>query len=292
MSNGNGFGSGFPAPGMPGMGMGGGGLPGAPMGAPGAGFVLEIPADPTWEPFESTDVLEVDGYFSARIARESPRSDGTRTPGVFLTLEIQDEDFRGKILSKFMTDPRVTKSNTWFVWRNLLRSLTGSVDQARAAFQYSPGKLTGHVIYVKTEPYLDDNDWRTSVANFVTKQEWEEAVKRNAHRWPSKRQAGVLGGLPGGLPGMPGGLPGFPGVASAFPGLQGAPSSMAPGPAPAAAVLAAAAPAQSQTAWGFPSPAGAVPPPAPPPASTAPPATPQPSGTPVMLGFPMPGSRQ
>lgn len=272
MSSGNGFGSGFPASGMPGMGAGG--LSGAPMSAPGVGFVLEIPADPTWEPFESTDVLEVDGYFSARIARESPRSDGTRTPGVFLTLEIQDEDFRGKVLSKFMTDPRATKSNTWFVWRNLLRSLTGSVDQARAAFQYSPGKLTGHTIYVKTEPYLDDNAWRTSVANFVTKQEWEEAVKRNAHRWPSKRQAGGLGGLPGGLPG-------FPGPAAAFPGLQGAPTGSAPTPAVA----------QPQQSWGFPPPAGAVPPPVPVAAPTTPPATPQPSGTPVMLGFPMPGQR-
>lgn len=235
--NGNNQGPGFPGFGAP------GGQPGAPApftpgppapaaGAPpmadASGFVLDFDEDSTWQPFETTDVLEKDGYYCCRIVKEAPRQDGNKSPGVFLTLEVTDQDAAGKTLSKFMTDPRATKSNTWFVWRNLFLSITGDINQARAKFRYTPGMLTNQYCFIKTAAYMDNsNEMRTGVDSFVTKQQWEEATKAGRHRWPAKPKGGTTAQLPTGLPG--GG--GFPG--GGFPGLPGAPAAPTPG-APAA----------------------------------------------------------
>lgn len=281
--------------------------PGTNPGMAGGGFVLDIPADPNWEPFETTDVLEKDGYYACKITREAARSDSAKSSGVFLTLEIVDEDARGKRLSKFMMDPRTAKSNVWFVWRNLFMSITGNKAQAQAAIRYTPGMLTGQYVFVKTEPYQDGETLRTSVQTFVTKDEWENATKENRHRWVTKPKAASA--LPGGLPG------GFPGGGSGFPGLPGAPaagtapqaSMPAPQPmaAPAPAVTAPMAPPPVMQPAAAPSPftspgfgGFAAPPPvmqaAPPVAPAAPqfaaPVAPQPAGAPAMLGAFPPGT--
>lgn len=208
-------------PGMP-------GAPGAAPGAQGSAFVLDIPPDPTWEPFDTTDVLDNDGYYCAQITKEAVRSDSSKKPGVFLTLTIQDEDARGKILSKLMVDPRQTQKDTWFTWRNLIRSITGGLDHSRAGMQYIPGMFTNQVVYIKTGAYNDDGgNQRTGVDTFTIKAEWEAAVKAGRHRWPAKIKAGgASGALPSGLPG------GFPGAS--FPGLPGAPTPPVPGQMPVA----------------------------------------------------------
>lgn len=277
------------------------GFPGmsAPMGAPAgmgapAAFVLDVPPDPTWEPFESTDVLETDGYYMCRVTRESARADTTKKAGVFLTLEIQDEDARGKILSKFMNDPRATQKQSWFVWRNLIRSITGGLDNARAGFQYTVGMLAaqGSIVYVKTAAYNDDDgQMRTGVDGFHTKDEYEAAVQGKRHRWPAKVKGGAAA-LPSGLPTA------FPGAS--FPGLAGAPVAPVPGAPPVAPQPTAAAPmVQPQTA---PAPAAAppaqgfgFPPPGAPPVGAAPPAQgfafPAPQvapAPPASPGFPFP----
>jgi hypothetical protein len=253
MNNGQGF------PGAP-----GGGFPGAAGAAPTTGFVLDIPPDPTWEPFETTDVLEMDGLYACRITRESARTDTSKSSGVFITLEILDEDARGKVLSKFLPDPRTTKSNVWFVWRGLIRSITGGLDGARQGFQYRPGTFANQVCYAKTEPYLDGQDQRTSIAQFVTKEEYDAAVAGKRHRWPSKPKTSAL---PGGLPSA------FP--MAAFPGMTGpsAPTGFPPAPQPGGAPMtqppqpapqpqaAPAFPGFAQPAGGSaPAPSGSMPP--------------------------------
>jgi len=299
MDNGQNAG-GFPAAGA---------VPGTNPGMAGGGFVLDIPADPTWEPFETTDVLEQDGYYACKITRESARQDGSKSSGVFLTLEIVDEDARGKRLSKFMMDPRTSKSNVWFVWRNLFLSITGNKAQAQAAVRYTPGMLTGQYVFVKTEPYMDGESLRTSVQNFITREEWETAHKEKRARWKSapKAAAALPGGLPGGFPGagFPG-LPGGPSASGAAPQAMPAPQVMA-APAPVAAapmapppvMQPATAPGPFAGGGGFPGFAapGAPAAPAPvfaapavaPAAPMAPPVAPQPDGTPSMLSqFPAP----
>lgn len=273
-------GNGFPgAPAMPGMGA----MPGvAPEAAAGVGFVLDIPADPTWEPFDTTDVLETDGYYAVRITREGARTDSQKKAGVFLTLEIQDEDARGKVLSKFMQDPRATQKDSWFVWRNLIRSVSGGLDQARAGLRYTTGMLAGQLAYVKTGAYTDgDGQQRTGVDNWCTKDEYEKAVASKTHRWPAKARGGnaaLPGGLPSGFPGT-----GFPGLGGA-PGAPGAPGTapmvqapMAPQPI-AAAPMVQAAPAQVQQVQQHP--------------TVAPVAPTTPGFPPVGAGFPPPVTAQ
>ena len=221
--------------GMPGMNNGAGMMPNnAPTGAPVA-FVLDIPVDLTWQPFETTDALEMDGYYACRISRESPRNDGAKSAGLFITLEILDEDQRGKNLSKFLPDPRQQQKNVWFVWRGLIRSIVGSTEGAQQSFSYRPGVFTGQVCYIKTEPYVDGNETRTSVASFITKDEYDNAVKTGKHRWPSKPKASGMA-LPGGMPSA------FP-MGTGFPGAMGGPVPPSPqaafAPAPAGAPMTA-----------------------------------------------------
>ena len=224
---------------------GGFGIPGGGpmMGAPApmqaqVGFVLDIPADPTWEPFDTTDVLDQDGYYQAKITKESGRNDPGKSQGIFLTMEIQDADARGKILSRFLPDPRTAKGNVWFVWRGLLRSITGTVDGARQGLRYQPGMFTGQLVYIKTERSQRDDRVSTDIDTWVTGPEWQAAVQSGRHRWaPKPMQAGgnvgaLPGGVPGGFPGLPGA--GAPATLQLGAGLPGAPSAALP-IAPAAA---------------------------------------------------------
>jgi hypothetical protein len=193
-----------------------------------AGLVIDIEPDPTWEPFDIPDVLEQDGYYCCRIVREGARSDSSKSPGIFLTLEIQDADAQGKRISKFLSDPRTTKSDTKFVWRNIIRSITGTLDAARAGFRYVPGAFANQIIYVRTGAYAEGDSMRTGVETFVTKDEYDQAVAGKKHRWTPKPK-GDRTALPTGLPGA------FP-AASGFPGMPGAPSGATPSvPAPPSA---------------------------------------------------------
>ncbi len=259
------------------------GVPGAQVQqAAGAGFVLMIPADPIWEPFEMTDSLDNDGYYLARIKGEKPRTDADKSAGLFLTLEILDEDAKGRTVSKFLPDPNRTKGNTWWIWRSLIRSITGSLEVAKQGLNYTPGMFTNQVVAIRTAAYADDNATRTGVEAFVLKSEHEEAVAANRHRWPAKVKpagAGPVGALPGGLPAA------FPGVGGG--GLPGAPSGGGvPRPTGAAPIVQgfpqAGAPAQA-------APAAFV---APPPAAVPAPAgfpTQQPQApAPAPFGFPAP----
>ncbi len=294
-ASGFGAGAGFPAP-------------GAMVGqaAQPAGIVIDIPADPTWEPFDVTDQLEMDGYYACRIKKEAGRSDPGKSPGVFLTLELQDPDAVGKMLSKFMPDPNSTKGNTFFLWRGIARSIMGDLNLARTGFRYTPGTFANQPCYVRTGAYLDDGgSMRTGVDAFVTQVEYAEAVKANKHRWPARVKSGggaapsggpigaLPGGLPGGFPGSGGpGLPGAPSGGGPFSATAQAPTTPQPGLAPTAppAQAAPAAPAnpfapaapaapipfQAQPQGGVPAPFASFglqtppPPPAPPAANGAP----------------------
>jgi hypothetical protein len=248
----------------PGFGIPGGGpMMGAPAPMqPQVGFVLDIPADPSWEPFDTTDVLDQDGYYQAKITKESGRNDPGKSQGIFLTMEIQDADARGKILSRFLPDPRTAKGNVWFVWRGLLRSITGTLDGARQGLRYQPGMFTGQLVYIKTERSMRDDRMSTDIDAWVTGPEWQSAVQTNRHRWaPKPTQAGgnvgaLPGGVPGGFPGLPGA--GGPATLAVGQGLPGMPSAALPIAQPGAVPATtpqpggapfAAPPAQQQPAF-------------------------------------------
>jgi hypothetical protein len=229
------------------------------------GFVLHIPADPTWEPFDTTDTFDMDGFYAARISKEKAGTDQSKTPGVFLTFELMDQDVLGKRLSKKMMDPKATKSDSWWVWRSLIRSIAGNTEAAKQSFSYTVGMLTGHTVYFRTGAYPgEDGELRTGVDAFVTKTEWEEAMKAGGsrYRWPAKAKHANAGGsssvgaLPSGLPST------FPGAGGG--GLPGMPIAAGGAPQPGAAPMQQAPSAQGP--FGAP-PANASPPPmAPPPA--------------------------
>lgn len=302
MTNGNSFGGGFPPPGgQPPQQPGGFGAPSSmpappsmapPMagGAPGSAFAVEIDADPTWEPIEQTDFLEQDGFFSCKIINEKVRSDSDKAAGVFLTLQIQDEDAKGKTISKFMISPAAAQKDVRFVWRLLWLSLTGNKQQAQSAIRYVPGQITGQTVYVKTKADTNATSGRpmTNVETFVTRDEYEAAVKENRHRWKAQVSQAPMG-LPGGFP-APGGGGGFPGL----PGAATSPGAPAPGGAP----MQGGFPAAQQPPQGAPGfPPQAAQPPQQPPAPQEPqgaPAAPQPAGnSPIPGGFPgAPAGRQ
>jgi len=231
-----------------------GAAPQAP--APGGGFVLVIPPDPNWSPIEQTDNLEMDGYYMAKIVKEEARTDASKSAGVFMYFEIQDPDALGRKLSKFMPDPTSSKGNTWFLWRGLIASITGALDNARAGLTYQPGMLIGQTVYLKTEAYLDDGQPRTGIGPYVMAKEYGEAKAAGGtkFRWPAKpRQPNAGVGQAGALPG---GVPSFPGLGV---GLPGAPTTAAI-PVPAQQTVA---PAPMVAAPMQPVPAMAPPPPAP-----------------------------
>lgn len=222
----------MPFPGMPGVGA----TP-QQQAAP-AQFSMVIPPDANWEPFDSTDVLDMDGFYCCQITKESFRS-GDK-PGVWFTLVIQDTDAKGKVLNRFLNDSRTTQKDTWHQWRGLLMSITGDLNAGKNGLAYNVGMFIGQYVYVKTGAYNDRESgaMRTGIDAWAKKSEWEAAYKANSHRWkPHPKGAGspgagvgmLPGGLPGGFPaGQPGGLPG----AAAPPtggmpmggGLPGAPS--------------------------------------------------------------------
>ena len=227
----------------PGFGIPGGGpMMGAPAPMqPQTAFVLDIPADPSWEPFDAADVLDQDGYYQVKITKEGGRNDANKSQGIFLTMEVQDADARGKILSRFLPDPRTAKGNVWWIWRGLLRSITGTLDGARQGMRYTPGMFSGQLAYVKTERAQRDDRVSTDIDAWVTGPEWQSAVQSGRHRWaPKPMQAGgnvgaLPGGVPGGFPGLPGA--GAPATLQLGAGLPGAPSAALPiaqpGPGPA-----------------------------------------------------------
>ena len=256
-----------------------GGAPAYPQGAVAEpAFVLNMPADPNWQPIEGGDTLEKDGFYCGKIISEKVRNnDGKLT--VIMTVELQDADAVGKKLSKFMPNPAQSSKDTWWLWRSLVRSIYGTVEAAQSALQYTPGKFTGAYVYFKTEAYADDRGtMRTGIGVWTTRAEWEEAqqpgpggVPRN--RWPAKINAaqnpgvGALPGGSGGLPGMPGGgLPGAP--SGGLPGMPTMPTNV-----PAGLPMPGTAPMQQALAIGA-APAFVAPPPtvtAPPPQAGFPP---------------------
>lgn len=241
------FGAGFP------------GAPGAAPGAPTAGFVLSVQADPSWEPMQTTDTLEKDGYYCAQIVAEKLRADPGKKAGVFFSFRIVDDDAAGKVVSKFMPDPRGSTGDTWWLWRSLMRSIYGNTEAGKNAFQYVLGQFQNAYVYIRTGAYHDNDAVRTGVDALVTQAEWTEAKTAGGlrFRWDAKVKAGAAGaapvgaiptGLPASFPGSGGGLPGAP---SAPVGGAGFPPSSVPAPA--------AAPMQQAAPMAFPSPVAAAP---------------------------------
>jgi hypothetical protein len=305
---------GFAAPG----GFAPGGAPAYPQhAAPEPAFVLDIPADPTWQPIEGGDTLEKDGYYCGKIINEKVKNDDGKLQ-VIMTVELQDPDAVGKKLSKFMPNPGQTTKDTWWLWRSLMRSIYGTVEHAQQAMRYTPGTFNGAYVYFKTEAYADGRGvMRTGIGEWVTRDGWEEAQKPGSggvprNRWPAKINAaqnpgvGALPGGTGGLPGMPGGgLPGAPSTGG-LPGMPSMPTTVPSGlPMPGSAPMQQAAPAfaappQTQTiqapqapvqpAFAFPPAPVAAPPQAAGPAFPPPPANgiPQPNAAGIAAGFPPP----
>ena len=290
------FGAGFP------------GAPGAAPGAPTAGFVLSVQADPSWEPMQTTDTLEKDGYYCAQIVAEKLRADPGKKAGVFFSFRIVDDDAAGKVISKFMPDPRGSTGDTWWLWRSLMRSIYGTTDAGKNAFQYVLGQFANAYVYIRTGAYHDNDAVRTGVDSLVTQAEWSEAKAAGGirFRWDPKVKPGAGGaapvgaipsGLPASFPGSGGGLPGAP---SAPVGGAGFPPSTVPAPAAApmqqqaAPPVQAAPPSPPPAALGFP-PAPAAPAPTaaggspfgfPPPPAAPPPIGPVTTPQPTVNGFP------
>jgi hypothetical protein len=212
----------------------------------------------------------MDGYYAMRITKEAGRNDENKKPGMFLTLEIMDQDAAGRTLSKFFGDPRTTAKDTWFTWRGLIRSITGGLDAARQGLRYTPGMFQNQVVYGRTQQYADSSGSpRTGVDAFVTKTEYDQAVEAKKHRWTPKLKGGGHAGGAGAVGSLPMGLPtAFAGMGGA--GLPGAPASPISGMVPAPA---ASAP-MMQAPQGFPTsaPQQGFAPPQPAPAAHAAPA--------------------
>lgn len=190
-------------------------------------FVIEIPADATWEPMEMSDVLEKDGVYCGVITGEKVHEKDGKS-SLILTITLSDDDVKGRKVTKFMPDPRANPK-VMFLWRGLARSIAG-IETARQGFSYRPGAFTNQTCYFKVESFQNDSGERSSgVADWKTKDEYDAAVKAGAHRWAAKAPASRPSGAPTGLP-------------AAFPGMPGAPALSTPPAPPAMQPMAAPAP--------------------------------------------------
>jgi len=236
-----------------------------------------IPADPTWEPLDIPDVLEMDGAYRGRVVAEKPAKDNK---GVWFTIELDDDDVKGKRIQKMMPNP-AQNEKTLFLWRGLARSIRGDLSVARSGFAYNLGMFVGQAVYFKVESYLDnDGERRSGLGNWLTKSEYEQIVATGKQRWaPQVRASRSSGSGAAGFPGAtPAGTGGFPGMPGATPPQPAATPPVATTPAAAPSFPPPAAPAGAPT----------FAPPAAPTAPAAPSAVPQPAGAPsfVFPGMP------
>lgn len=163
---------------------------------------IELAADPTWEPMSFADVLDQDGCYHGIIVAEKPTSQEANKPGIWITIELQDADVRGKRLQKMLPDVSASPKSA-FIWRGLIMSAMGK-EAARQSFRYQEGVFQGWNVYVKTGAYESKDRIATGIDEWLVKADYDQAVAKNAHRWPRKVEAkassaGVFG-LPTGLP--------------------------------------------------------------------------------------------
>lgn len=220
--------------------------------------LFQLGENASWEPMDFADVLDQDGVYCGRITKEVVKTEDDK-PGVWLTFTLEDSDVAGKNLQKKLG----FDAKQEFLWRGLIRSVTGDMRQAKGAFSYVPGQLTNLVTYFKVESYENakDGERRSGLGSFLTKAEYDEAVAKGRHRWPAevKGRGGSKGGTPAGLPSA---FPGFPGAAASVP----QPAAAQPlNPAPVPQTMA---PANTPTPTppqpnGFAAPAAGFPAPAP-----------------------------
>lgn len=202
---------------------------------------VTAPADPNYEPIDKADFLEKEGYFKLKVVREKAVPEG-----VWLTCEVQDEDFAGKRLQMRLDDFIAEPKSIW-KWRNLAISVTGNKEAAKAPVVYNPGQFVGMVFYAKTNSYQGKNGPATGImGDPVTSADYDTAVKAGKHRWPVKLEGPSTGnafGAPAGLP-TGGGfsvpqpqttqpIATTPAPTSTVPNGQTAPAPTAPAPAAA-----------------------------------------------------------
>jgi hypothetical protein len=219
---------------------------------------MAVPADPSWEPLQFADVLDMDGIYFGKVVGEKPTENG-----VWLTIECQDEDVAGRRLQKLLPDI-TQKPKATFLWRGLILSATSATQPldvakqaARAAFNWQPGQFLNAPCYFKVESYYDDKgDRRSGVQDWLPKQDHDAAKAAGKMRWSPKADAparttgfGAPAGLPQGFP-VPGAVPMPPAAAP----IQTAPPVAVPPSAPPAGFPAPAPVAAPPTLTAVPPP--------------------------------------
>lgn len=170
-----------------------------------AEFSFELPEDPNWEPMEFADVLDKDGIYGGIVVAEKLNNDT-----VILTIEIQDDDTKGKRLSKFLKDPRPSDASKFTIdaWRSLFASIWGK-PYAKSRITYKYPMFPNAAVFFKVESYTNKNGDRASgVGLFVSQSDWENAHQAGKARWAPKVDDGKKA-APAGLP------PAFPALPSA-----------------------------------------------------------------------------
>lgn len=143
----------------------------------------------------SSSLLKMDGYYALTIAKVTQGQSSTGNNKFILSCAVQDADEKGQSLIADVLASGTTQKGDLNIVKHpmglgrLLASLGMTQEQVQryAANGTQPGDamaaaFTGKTVYVNVEAETYNGNTRSRCQNFITKQQYEDAVAANAHR--------------------------------------------------------------------------------------------------------------
>jgi hypothetical protein len=150
----------------------------------------------------SSSLLKLDGFYSATVTKVLMGKSSSGNNKFIVGLAVQDADEKGATLIADVLVSGQDKNGNPNIRQlgDFLNSLGMSMEQVRAfaANGTQPGDglaqtLTGKTVYANVEAETYQNETRSRVRGYVTKQRYDDAVSANAHRKPRKADTAFSG---------------------------------------------------------------------------------------------------
>lgn len=143
----------------------------------------------------SSALLKMDGYYALTIAKVTQGQTSTGNNKFILSCSVQDADEKGQsIIADVLASGTTQKGDLNIVKHpmglgRLLQSMGMTQEQVQkySANGQQPGDalaqaFSGKTVYLNIEAETYNGNTRSRCQNFITKQQYEDAVAANAHR--------------------------------------------------------------------------------------------------------------
>jgi len=157
----------------------------------------------------SSSLLKLDGFYSATVTKVLMGKSSSGNNKFIVALAVQDADEKGATLIADVLVSGQDKNGNPNIRQlgDFLNSIGMSMEQVRAfaANGTQPGDglaqtLTGKTVYANVEAETYQNETRSRVRGYITKQRYDDAVSANAHRKPRKADTAFSGAPAGAAP--------------------------------------------------------------------------------------------